>query len=883
MSSNKPLSDVNPPNSVPGGGATLESFDLLRRRSVVYEGDWDSLWNKITNDLELEERGLDEIKYREGVRNQKYYEGDYFWRFNEETGETRDLPHTDSDPFFPHNWFRYFADLSIAASLEANPDIVIDPSRNDEHNILAAKEARRLGDYLERELLTEDFKLASEKLRQLYGGVWWYSYFSKDAGNLYVDHPMYDPFDEIQQQTESAFHCACGEMGPTEIMYPAVDGMLCPGCMRKDQLEIFEAPQVVSNNISGYERERLGFPVVKAISPLQMKGDRRGPYGEGQYVRRRRLVDKDVVAEAIPWWDPKNGGGDRDDIGIRAEEIARRGSMVSGFGSVSSMFSRERNDIPVAQWWLQPAKYGHIMFSKDIHFIGSDRPSIPARVPLGELFPKGIYKLKVGGRWLDHRPEDFRKHWLYIPYIYEPHKSDGGSLKDMCEPQREIIHMRALLFMYLIAKSGGGPTLIKSPLSDTDFDGSPQTITKVPAGYPGPLGDLFFQPQYPPADPNLASYTNQMVGEMQIMSQTVSPNTTGDPAAMEMGGTSTARGMMIMNAKVQGLMGPKLMPLAFAQAQAVMQWINLFKENIPEDEIPIPLKGKTGSPEWGMIKRGNLEGDFIAYPRVGSWIPRPREEKQAALQNCFSVFGQLMLDPNAPRNLKEEIKTAYGLEVDLDDYDTEIRDAMLRIDQMNKMVPDAMQTVEMLAAQGMIGPDPETGEPPDPMQLAGQVLSSICPIDEDLDDPQVYLVYFRQYLRSDDARYGDPIVNAALRIQWKTYQQMIQQSQEQEMMQQIQLQQMLKGQDASMAQEGQDQKSAEDDNKALNQFKMKMLEKQGDQDAQARQSQQDSDNRIKEKIAEKSLEAALATGQALPAQGKATVKKLGSLPSQPAM
>jgi hypothetical protein len=870
------LSELSDPRFTAGSGATKDAYDLTRRRSIIYNCDWDAWLNKLTGELEQEERYLDELKYREGVRNQLYYEGNFFFRISEETGEVRDLPHTDADPFFPHNWFRYFTDLSVAASLEASPDIVIDPTRNDDHNIHAARAARDLGDYLERELITEEFRLETEKTRQLYGGVWWYSYPSTDAHKLFVERPKY----EQRQQTQGgdAFICACGDMGPTERLYPSALGSVCPSCMRNSQMQILHAPDVMIDEIIEMEKVPLGFPCVECVSPLQMKGDRRGHYLKGQYLRRKRLVDRDVIAEKIWWWDEKrsgNAGGD--DPGIRAEEISRRSYSNSASPmSISSLggYDRGRTDVVVEQWWLQPSKYAHVQFDRDVEFIGEECTPIPAYTPLGKVFPKGLYALKVGGQWLDHGEQNFKKSWVYIPYIYEPNKADGGSLKDMCEPQREIIHMRSLLYLYLLARSGGAPTIIRPPLSETDFDGSPATITRMPAGFTGDLQELFFQPQFPPADPNLSSYPNQMVGEMQIMSQTVSPTTTGDPNAQEMGGTSTARGMMIMNAKAQGLQGPKLMPLAFAQASAVTQWIEIFREILGDDEVPIPLKGKTGSPEWRMLKASDLEGDFLAYPRAGSWIPRPREEQQAALQNAFTVFGPVLLDPNAPQDLKRKIIEVYGLEIDLDDYNMEARDAMLRIDQMKELLPHAIQLAQQLEAQGMIPPDQETGEPPDPTQIVGQILASMLPPDEDLDDPTIFMKYDKDWLRSDQGREANPMLQSAIRTQFKMYKSMI------DAAEQAQMKQM---QDMQPKQPSEEEKAQAQSQLEQQRHHNRMQQQEAMADAQHSKSTFDTDNRIKEQIAKAALEAALSEGRPLPVTGKQSVPALGGLPSQPAM
>ncbi len=187
-----------------------------------------------------------------------------------------------------------------------------------------------------------------------------------------------------------------------------------------------------------------------------------------------------------------------------------------------------------------------------------------------------------------------------------------------------------------------------------------------------------------------------MGAEMQQVMQVVSPMSTGDPAAQEVGGTNTARGMMIMNSKSQGLQGPKLMMAAEGKANALKQCIQLARENIV-DEVPIPLKAQTGEPEWAILSGENLDEDLHFYARPDSWLPHPREEKQAALANVLGgPMGQVFLNPQIPPEIRDAINEAYNLQLDFADYDLDKRDAMLRLDKMTELLPQAMNTAQQL-------------------------------------------------------------------------------------------------------------------------------------------------------------------------------------------
>ncbi len=148
-----------------------------------------------------------------------------------------------------------------------------------------------------------------------------------------------------------------------------------------------------------------------------MKGDRRpSHYMKGTHIRRKRLVDKDVVADTIPWWDPKTAheGAGSDDYGTMAAELARRPAMSNSQVALPlGTTDRDSSDVMVSQWWLDPCKYAHIEFAKDVVFIGEQDTKIPAHTRLGEVFPKGLYKLKIGNKVDGPQGRDFRSRWTY--------------------------------------------------------------------------------------------------------------------------------------------------------------------------------------------------------------------------------------------------------------------------------------------------------------------------------------------------------------------------------------------------------------------------------------------------------------------------------------
>src|SRR5579871_639390 len=458
------LSDTQQLNGPPpGSGATPVVYDRTKRRSNIIEVGWDSWAKKITDRLHDVERHYDYAVYRDAIKSRKYYAGEYAWRFANSAGLVRDLPHSDIDARFPRNYFAYFVDLSVSSALEANPDIICDPADQREQNKYSSRGLQKLTDFSEQEILTPDLLLESEKARELDGGIWWYFYWDVDAGKLYAPEPIIE--ERSATIGADSFACRCGNSGPTSRLVKNPLGLQCPLCGVSPK--IFKAPIAQIKEITGYEQVKIGFPRLQIVSILEMHGDRRlGDYMNGQYVFRERMVDKDLAASKYTWWAPKRQDAGPStpsrDFGIEFQELARRPLIEDGISPLSTdMRGRDLEDVFYGQYWLLPPKYEYVEFSQDQRFVGAEETVVPARTRLGEIFPTGLNLSKLGDDFVDHRKEDWRKHWLYTKYIHEPDKPDGKGMKDMHEPQREVIDLRSMEFIYHKARSGGMPTIIK--------------------------------------------------------------------------------------------------------------------------------------------------------------------------------------------------------------------------------------------------------------------------------------------------------------------------------------------------------------------------------------------------------------------------------------
>ncbi len=149
---------------------------------------------------------------------------------------------------------------------------------------------------------------------------------------------------------------------------------------------------------------------------------------------------------------------------------------------------------------------------------------------------------------------------------------------------------------------------------------------------------------------------------------------------------------------------------------------------------------------------------------------------------------------------------------------------MLRIDALSELVPDAIKLTQLYIAEQAQQPPlpqqqqrPQQPQPPpqqpqadmqqpqgppgqgpsdqsqqqmptDPAELAGILLAKMVPVDEDLDDPQPYMDHFKTWLKGDEGKDADPVLRAAVRAQWKQYNQMQQVAQQAVQQQQMQMQ-----------------------------------------------------------------------------------------------
>lgn len=730
----------------PGEGAARETVEQTPPKDRNIVADFDTFARRLTTRLESEERDFDRLAYQEGVLNQKFYEGEFDGFFSRRTGEYISMPRDNQDQIYPHPKFRFFVDGIVAQHLLSEPECDLEPTSDEDHAVGAARIASRISKYFEEELLTHEFLLDEIKKRVMYKGSWRGTWWSSEAGGM-VSRPRYEQITE--KHGPDAFTCSnCGAAGLLDDLLP-MKGGACPRCHQSSGVNPIPVPSVQKHTIVGYDEVPMGDLFCEAISPLEMKGDRRaGLYDRGLYVRRKRFVRNEVLADIIPWYNDArdDAAGSSSDDGIQAQEVARRPGRSGGRTlSYGAGGTTETRNVICEEWWLRKPMYWDVEFSKDVEFLNGDR--IPARTRIGEVYPKGLFLLRANTKVMDHWEQDFRNHLLYTPFITLPHKPDGDSCKDLVEPQRERNDLKSFIFTYI--KALAAPyTIIKPPLTESDFTGSPMTVTRL-EGYRGPVADLIHADKAPPVDSSVFLYLHDLDADSQSYAKTMNINS-GDPGSNDMGGTNTAHGMMILESNTQGLRGPELAVAAYNHARWIKQVLTLFRENAV-DRRWIPFRGKVGEPEGEWFKGSDITNDFRIRVRMRSWVPRGDEQKRLDLVNGLSVGGGVVLNPQAPLALRRAIIERFNMNIDIDDSNLETRDARREIDEMTKMIRPAMALAQMLGS----------------MEVAPQILSAMVPIDADMDSHPVYMQFYKEWVKGDEGRRAHPVLQQAVRVRFK--------------------------------------------------------------------------------------------------------------------
>lgn len=806
------LSGVSLPGTTqPGQLVPSEVAERNKRSTPRLPENFVRFIKKTVGKYSEEEKERDRKYYQRGTKNEMFYSGSQWGTFSKRTGAWQQRPATDKDPIYTYNDFRYYSDAITSQWVQARAELLVSPTdRDDIHATGAARKASHLVDHYRMKSLHEKFLQREGKRGQFYGDMFRYVYPKLGLGPEY----QAPQFEEQQEQlAPSTYTCAeCGTSGQVEPGQPPQQCVKCGA--GPESLAVQEVPSVPMQNVTGYKSQQTVDFITESVPPTQVKFDRTGDeFDDGYFVIRTREVRRELIEELIPWWKSAHGqdsttSSDTDDPAFLYQRQARQSvGNVTSLRSVAGTSATKPSMVKLTQIWMEPCLYSFHQPDQEVKLGDPEKPTvtIPANTKLGDVFKRGLYVMMIDGEPADFRDESFKAHWSHAPFILVPSKPDGEGIEDLCEPQRQRNQIMSLIDID-VRYNASPPTLLRAPwIRTSDWSGKGHENIPV-QGIPNDmkLEDLVHRPENRGIQAQAFELNNALdaLGQKYAKAWGVQAST---PDVQTLGG-DTATGAKITDANSQSQRGPELALRAYGDRKWAEQLLKLWQENVVDRRlIPIDPKKAAGLDSlW--LSGADLDCDLRVEVKPRSYLPRNEIDRRNDLMGALAIPGPsgvpMLLDPAAPPQMKALVSEYYNVEVDVDDFDDQIRYERLRLDAMTKALPQ----VQAMGQQG------------DPAMI-GELLVQMAPeVMPEIENHEIAVVFLKKWMLSDEGIKADPVLKAGVRSLIALHKNggvaAAQEQQQMAIAAQAPVEEKMKGDQAEMEAKGQEQADADKEHEA---------------------------------------------------------------------
>jgi hypothetical protein len=656
--------------------------------------------------------------------------------------------------------------------LHANPVTDLMPTKG------AARYAEGVLELNQRRLIQEDFKQREGKFAFLCGNYFRYTFYNAEGEGGSMLIPNIEEV-EVTLGNDNWYCPTCDQDGYTsDYVKHNIPNGLCPNCFRQgitSQAQIFQAPRQRRKVVTGYQKASYGDICTELVDPIQIKVHLGSlNLSQSPYVRRKRLILDRILKYKYP--HAKIDATKISPISHYASELSTAtGNTNAGRGTVNSHGDPTVNNsrlgrmVEFDQVWLDPPMYFDLRVKQDTTL--GDGTIIKAGQTFIELFPKGLYMARSGNELLDAKPEEKRRFWVHGNYDIIIDSFWGDGLEDLVQNQQFLNEVQSLLVENLIHNAS--PKLIFNPhliehelITGRPKDMIPMSINSRRDDQPGKaVFQLEGMPLTGEAFNAMEAAKNDMQyqsGAFPVMAGLTQPN------------VSTATGMAILRDSAIALLTPALA----LKAQVEVEWGYQVLEHLQDhwvDERYAGLLGQYSRYEASHFKDLNIRQDIEIVAEPGSWMPRTDlEVRQDFL--TYLTAGNIPLglaNPQLPEEIRQRAATLFRMPIDLDKIQPDIRNAYMRIDQLQQVV-------------GVLH-DSKTVNPGEDSPALVQMVASEIPVDLWIDDHQVFIETYTRWLKTDDGLFADPLVREVLKFLILQHQDAIEQVQEEGMARDAQL------------------------------------------------------------------------------------------------
>lgn len=554
----------------------------------------------------------------------------------------------------------------------------------------------------------------------------------------------------------------------TTGMLPAYYDNVCPDCGHRGEMEEEECPEcggvMEETKVDGQEvpmskqvTMNSGDLRTEIVDPVEIKvwaGAKNGLAGT-PYLRRKRLVRKEFIKEAYPWFNP-TAGGKLSESATNLYQFMDT-SQTGDTGNHYNVSELHEYD----QIWLDPALYANKVLKEPIKLLNGQE--IPAGTDVRQVFPDGLYVALCDTKVVGYANENKLKCWVHIPYDINVDGFWADGLEDSVMNQQIINEYTSLSVENVLYNAS--PKLIINPrlVNPNNLTGRPKDAlvmsdTARPDTDPrNAVGQLSGMSLTPDVMMGIESSKRDMREQTGAL---VGFNGQGDPSL------NTATAISIARDSALALVSTPLSIRAEKDLEWCWQILRYVREYWYDEKYRF-LLGKYNEEEAKSFKQSKLDMEIVLSVEANSWMPTTQYEKLQNLGAYLTAFGIPLgfLNPQIPQVVRDYASSLYNVPFEFNEMAPDIRIAQKRLDSAralsNEVIPKMMMELGKMSV--LLEPELFVQEAQVMENNTMVLIANTMEVEEDIDNHEIMIEVYVGWLKTDEGQTAHPILRNAVK------------------------------------------------------------------------------------------------------------------------
>lgn len=748
-----------------------DNFTASGNASIAYP-EFTAFIGNLTQWIHWENHSDEMRRHRKWLRALMYYEGRQLGRIGID-GYWRDVQPLPTDPYYVDNKYRFHAKSVRKEWVRSNGEYMARAKGSSMEYESAARAAKAVLISEQQRLLDPYKKRREANYAILTGNYFRYTWIDSTRGQV-IQMPQYESIP-MMVGSQGVYCPACDMSSGLDVQEPIpVEEIACPQCGSPDVSpmggEVVEMPTQ-----TGAIPTKAGQLVCEIVDPMEIKLHLHArSIEDSPYLRRRRLVLKEVIEATYPWLRNRtsSGASSLESSFWFTNELERSagnstgsgGYMVSSTGGTAESFDKLHE---FNQFWLEPVLYENYIFSNDVTLANEE--VIPKNTRLGDIFPDGLYMAMIGPKAiLDMRNESKNDHWVHGVYDCISTRIWGDGNDDAVEQQRQRNEVTSLIMENIMNCAGMSAIYNPLKISRNDFSGKPREMTPLRnATLADRPQDYVYSPPPRPVGGEPPMYVQMLDQSMQSAFGSFNAvNGLGDAD------NKTATGISIVRDSTATLLGDPLELRSALDLKHGMQILKLVQKHASSSpevaELYLPTLGDHGRYEWEAFLRANLDTQIDITVRQHSWMPRNEDQLRNDILEALTAAGIPggVYSPAFPPDARLETMKRLNIPFDMDKQQVDTRKQYIEIQKILQVVGQATQQMQMMEQELMADPmaQQELADAPPEAQMMLQaqidpIMMSLeqVPVEALVDEHIFHIEEIKRWLKTDIAEQVAPI------------------------------------------------------------------------------------------------------------------------------